>query len=333
MESNQNNLTFVRLVAALMVLYDHAFVFLGSPKPLFLGYYPLGPLGVFIFFSISGYLVAQSWDRDPDFWRFLLRRVLRIFPGLSICIILSVSVLGPLLTDLSLTEYFSHPATFGYLSNIFLYVTYYLPGVFESNRVANAVNGSLWSLPAEFAMYILLCTLGLLKFKKIHYWILFVIFAYLSIRWLPHAKEQLVFYRTDLREVVSSGVYFWIGCVFYVSNLKKYFSLSNALIVFVLLLCTTRWPTLFQVYGFFAIPFLVLSFGLSSHHYLVKLTRFDFSYGVYIYAFPVQQTLVKLWPDMSLVSHLLIASAASTILAAFSWYFIEKPSLKFKPKH
>lgn len=159
---NDNNLTFVRWVAALMVLYGHSFVFTGNTESLFLGIVTYGPLGVAIFFSISGFLIARSWNADPSPIRFLIKRVLRIFPALAVCITLSVFVLGPIVTTLELREYLQHPATLDYLSNVFLYITYYLPGVFENNVYPNAVNGSLWSLPVEFFMYLLLAATGML---------------------------------------------------------------------------------------------------------------------------------------------------------------------------
>ena len=79
-----NNLNFVRLFGASLVLYGHSFVFLGLPEPLFLSLQPLGALGVLIFFTISGYLITESWDRDPNLSRFIARRMLRIFPALVV---------------------------------------------------------------------------------------------------------------------------------------------------------------------------------------------------------------------------------------------------------
>lgn len=152
--SHRNNLTALRLVAAGLVLYGHAFILLGLPAPSFMGWAPFGPIGVYIFIAISGYLVAQSWYSDPDFFRFLQRRAIRIFPGLIVCTALTVFVLGPLLTDIRLAEYFKSPATAGYFANIALYTNYRLPGVFETNHLPGVVNGSLWSLPAEFSMYL-----------------------------------------------------------------------------------------------------------------------------------------------------------------------------------
>ena len=159
---HRNNLTALRWFAACLVLYGHAFVFLGLPEPLFLQWVPLGPLGVYIFFAISGYLVAQSWQRDPSVPRFLAKRALRIFPGLLVCTLLSVFVLGPWLTTLDMATYWRNEHTRGYFTNMALYMTYHLPGVFAQNRLPHAVNGSLWSLPIEFFMYLLLALLGML---------------------------------------------------------------------------------------------------------------------------------------------------------------------------
>ena len=149
-EAHQNNLTALRWLAASLVLYGHAFVFLGLPEPLFLQWVPMGPLGVYIFFAISGYLVAQSWQRDPSVLRFLAKRALRIFPGLLACTLISVVVLGPWLTTLDMATYWRNEHTRGYFANVWLYMTYHLPGVFAQNKLPHAVNGSLWSLPVEF---------------------------------------------------------------------------------------------------------------------------------------------------------------------------------------
>jgi peptidoglycan/LPS O-acetylase OafA/YrhL len=92
----------------------------------------------------------------------LAKRALRIFPGLLVCTVLSVVVLGPWLTTLDMATYWRNEHTRGYFTNLVLYMTYHLPGVFAQNKLPHAVNGSLWSLPIEFLMYLLLALLGLL---------------------------------------------------------------------------------------------------------------------------------------------------------------------------
>src|SRR5665213_1599973 len=97
-----NNFDLLRLFAALLVFWFHALVFTGRPAPLLFSWVTPGPLGVYVFFLISGYLVSKSWQSDPHAGRFLARGSLRIFPAL---VVLTTLILGPALTTLPLTEY------------------------------------------------------------------------------------------------------------------------------------------------------------------------------------------------------------------------------------
>lgn len=328
---NSNNLTALRWLAALMVLYGHAFVFLGQHEPLFLGMMPLGPLGVWIFFAISGYLIMQSWTHDPHLLRFLLKRALRIFPALTVCILLSIFVLGPSLTTLDMAAYFKSPITWGYLDNIWLYITYQLPGVFATNKVPHAVNGSLWSLPVEFFMYLVVALLGLLKAPRWAWAILALVFIAVSITWARVSPDMLVIYRTDVRQVVICGTYFVVGAAFYRYQMARFFNLSSVGALTVLWLCLSVSPDLFILGSWFILPFITLGFGLANGAWLSKLTRYDYSYGIYIYAFPVQQSLIYLYPQQTLSEHLLTAGPITILLAGLSWHLIEKRALSYKP--
>jgi peptidoglycan/LPS O-acetylase OafA/YrhL len=335
---HHNNLTALRWFAACLVLYGHAFVFLGLPEPLFLQWAPMGPLGVYIFFAISGYLVAQSWQRDPSVPRFLAKRILRIFPGLLVCTLLSVLVLGPWLTTLDMATYWRNEHTRGYFTNMALYMTYHLPGVFAQNKLPHAVNGSLWSLPVEFFMYLLLALLGvfsaLLQKPKWGQWLTASVtlgFMALVLLWALPATEALVYYRTDLRQIPLCGVYFMVGVCLYQFQLQKYFTLSNVVLAVVLWLCLAKDMQLFVMASWLVLPFVVLAFGLSRHSWLSRWHQRDYSYGIYIYAFPVQQTLVSFWPQMPLWAYLLSTFVTTVALAAMSWHLVEKPALKLKP--
>jgi hypothetical protein len=128
----------LRLLGAILVIYGHSYVLFGRPVPTFAAN-TVSTLGVKIFFCISGYLVAVSWLRDPHLLRFLARRSLRIFPALIVVTLLTTFVLGPALTKMPLSRYFSEVGTYAYLNNIRLYITYFLPGVFEgTSPLANA---------------------------------------------------------------------------------------------------------------------------------------------------------------------------------------------------
>ena len=155
MNQKENNFNLVRLLAALLVLAGHSFVLTGRAAPSFLGSAP-HRLGIILFFTAGGYLITESWKRDPDYRCYLVRRIFRIFPALVACIAVLTFLVGPILSVYSLGVYFADSSTWNYLKNIGLYVSYTLPGVFSENPISTAVNGSLWSLPVEFFMYLLI---------------------------------------------------------------------------------------------------------------------------------------------------------------------------------
>src|SRR5437588_7159145 len=132
-----NNFDLLRLVAAVSVIVSHAFLLAESSQdhdPLIWltgGQTILGVVGVFVFFTISGYLVTQSFDTTPSPLVFLAKRALRIFPGLLLCLAVCVFAIGPLVTGLPLAEYFTRPDTYLFLLRNAVLDTEYnrLPGV------------------------------------------------------------------------------------------------------------------------------------------------------------------------------------------------------------
>lgn len=139
-------------------------------------------------------------------------------------------------------------------------------------------------------------------------------------------------YRTDLRQVVMCGVYFWVGALFFRYRISRFISLTNVVCVFALWLAFTRWIELFVMASWLILPFLALAFGLATNSWLSRISKLDYSYGIYIYAFPVQQALVYLDPKMALWLYLLLSALITLCFAALSWHFIEKPALSLKPR-
>src|SRR2546430_15990145 len=126
----------------------------------------LGVVGVFVFFTISGYLVTQSFDTTGSPLVFLAKRALRIFPGLLLCLAVCVFVIGPLVTQLPFADYFWRREPYLFLlHNAVLDVGYNrLPGVeFWPGNIGGIVNGPLWSLPCEVLMYLMLFALGVCR--------------------------------------------------------------------------------------------------------------------------------------------------------------------------
>lgn len=328
-----NNLNAIRLAAAWMVLYGHSFVFLGLREPLFMTWLPLGPLGVFIFFAISGYLVSESWDRDPHLLRFFRRRLLRILPGLVVCVLLTVGVLGPLLTTLPLADYFSNPHTRGYLRTIGLYITYYLPGVFDGNRYPNAVNGSLWTLPVEFLMYIVVALVGVLHGNRWVMAALAVASALTCLLWAQVSQSAVVIYGFDLRQAFICGIYFWVGATIQKFGLVRHLSLTGGILALIAMLCLEPWTRQLAWASWVLLPVAVLSFGFAHSRVLSRLLRSgDYSYGVYIYAFPIQQTIARFWPDIAIGPYLAASTVGTLVCAVLSWHLVERRALSFKPR-
>lgn len=329
----KNNLDLIRLFAAFLVMYSHSFKLMGKSEPVFLSWTILGPLGVYIFFTISGYLIARSWDSDPHLFRYFVRRSLRIFPALIVCTVLSILVLGPFVTTLSLDQYFYSPALRRYWLNIFLNISYYLPGVFEHNHVPSAVNGSLWSLPVEFFMYVVVAGIGLLfRNSRWAYLALSCVFSVGYLAWVYSGPEALLFYATDLRLVPMTGIYFVVGACLYKFGLQRFLSVSTVTTAFILLLCLEPWPMASTIASWLLLPWIVMGFGLSYSKTMGRLVKSgDYSYGVYIYAFPVQQIVAQFFPQVDMASYLVMTIVPTLALAILSWHFIERPMLALKP--
>lgn len=329
---NNNSLDLLRLMAASMVLYSHQYALLGLTEPSFLGWNTFGGVGVTIFFFMSGFLVWGSWQRDSHVVRFIFRRSLRIFPGLWAVCLLSVFVFGPLLSTLSARDYFESNITWTYLKNAVLVTRYTLPGLFPDNAMPFIVNGSLWTLPVEFICYITVAITGfgtlILRSSKGVIVALCVLLAVLLAQYGVRVTG------VGYEPYFEMFAVFWWG-VYYARYLQdspnshEILIVSTALLVFAFLgdRGTERLALLVFATGIVHIARNV-AIGAT-----LTARLGDISYGVYIFAFPVQQLVVywsKLgqWP----FSVCLGASLFLTLgLAYLSWHWVEKPALRIKP--
>lgn len=164
LERKGNNITLIRLIAAISVIYGHASVITGDGKVDFflkyVGYKFIGGVAVDVFFVLSGFLICASILNGKGVKYYIVSRVLRIFPALIVCVGLTSLVLGPLLTKQE--DYWGASVWKYFWVNSTAYKTeYFLPGVFQSLN-DQAVNGSLWSLPVEVRMYVLVLIVYLL---------------------------------------------------------------------------------------------------------------------------------------------------------------------------
>jgi len=330
-----NNFDFVRLAAALAVLVSHQFALHALPEPLMFHYQTLGGYAVMVFFAISGYLIASSWSHDPNLWRFSARRLLRIWPGLICTVLLCGLVLGPLVTDLSVGSYFSDPTTYRFFGTLFFHVSPFLPGVFPHSPLAYIPNGVLWTIPIELRCYGYLAILGMIGVLR-YRWVTLALLVSLSFWYYGIHDAEAVFARTHqhLFEVEYATFFFSGSCLylfreFWQERKRKLIGVAVAVV-----LCCVAMGTGHQLIAAFLLtPYVVVAFGSSSLPVFHRFGRFgDMSYGVYIYAFPVQQTVIWLTPSLNIYQHFAIAIPLTLLLAWLSWHFIEKRALEFKPK-
>lgn len=332
-----NNLDLVRFVAAALVLVSHSYTLTGyGGEPALFAYGTLGGLAVVVFFLISGFLVTASWQRNPHLLAFARNRALRIMPALVVVVLLCVLVLGPWLTTLPLGEYLVHPQTRQYLANVtFTRLHYALPGVFADNPYANAVNGSLWTLPIEVAMYVgvaLLALSGLLRRSAV-----LVLAIVLGVAWFGGGKDWIDGAAPHLPRVlppspvVQLGLWFWTGSVLWLfRDHVRYRGWIALLLLIAARLVQGTLPGALLLHV--ALPYAVFWFAQAD---LGQLRRFgrhgDFSYGMYLYAFPVQQTIAHFggarWPFPVYIA---VCLATTLVCAVASWHWIEAPALRLK---
>jgi peptidoglycan/LPS O-acetylase OafA/YrhL len=160
---------YLRIILATAVVFWHSFTTAYGNgfdySFLTTSYRPIVAVVVPMFFALSGFLVAASLFRN-SVSTFVGLRVIRIVPALAVETLLSAIILGPLLTAVPLTEYFTSLTFFKYLGNIVGWIHYQLPGLFLTNPVADRVNGQLWTVPWELWCYASLTAAGLLRLVR-----------------------------------------------------------------------------------------------------------------------------------------------------------------------
>ena len=337
-DRKQNNFNFIRLLAAAGVVITHSYSLLGFPEYDFLykithGLLSFSRLGVNTFFIISGFLIAQSLEHSQSFFSFLGKRFLRILPALGVVLILSVLVLGPLVTNLNLQDYFSRYSTWRYLGGITLYkITYTLPGVFVNNPYPNAVNGSLWTLPYEWTCYMVL-TCFFILFKNKKYWSL-VIFTGLILLFkilFKNWSAVIPVVSLDVKQLVNFSLPFFIGASAYVY--RNYLKLSLLGVIISILILYFSFGTKYSgSILYFVLAYIILWVAILPIYGRKFFVNKDYSYGLYIYAFPVQQLLIYYLKDLNIFSLTLLTFICTLPLAILSWHLIEKPVLKLKTK-
>lgn len=328
-----NNFNLIRMIAASGVLVSHAFPIalgLGAEQPFEAATgYTLGWICVAIFFAISGFLITRSFDRKPQVASWLSARIARLFPGLIVVSVLIALLYGPAFTTLTTADYFSRPETYTYVprNSSLVWLQYGLPGVFADHPYPEAINGSLWTLVHEVTCYLgvfLAGIAGALRSRRLFAVVLALYAVAYAASGLPGIAELVPGRLADLRALSFPFV---IGMAFYLWRDRIRLSwLFTALLAgfCVLARATPLFEPLFVAtlaYATFVVAYVP---GGALRHY----NRLgDYSYGMYVYAFPVQQAAIALAGPMSPLANMALAFPVTLLLAVVSWYRVEKPAL------
>ena len=332
-QGTQNGFTLIRLILAGAVLLEHAAIVTqgpGYPPPLALHGWSLSYAAVNGFFIVSGFLIAGSLERRKDAVSFAVARALRIMPALVVLSLAAVLVIGPLVTTVSAGEYWSSPATWRFPLQVlgFLDTSQGPAGVFSGNPWSGEFSAPLWTLRYEVLAYI---GAGVLVLSPLPWTRRTALILYLATT-LGHALLSGA--GQDLSGLLTAS-----------ARLSAPFALGMLIHALRHSWPVSPWPAAAAVgvwwlagasplaepflnlalaAGLFWIAFAPLG-GLPTWHRMP-----DWSYGVYIWHYPVMQAVLVAKPGAGPVETGLAALVVTMPVAAASWHFVERPSLSLK---
>lgn len=328
---------YLRLALAVGVIAVHSTIVSdGFPGEVALWLSPWRPVVRAIlpmFFALSGFLVAGSLERSRTLAMFLGLRVIRIWPALVVEALLSALILGPIFTQFSLAGYVHDPLFARYFWNLLGDPQTMLPGVFPHNPLPIYMNRQLWTVPYELLCYISLATLAVIGVKR---WpVLLPLGAaamsigYGAIKWRHSGAALFV---TGPLPGVLLVVAFLCGVALYFYRERiPYSRLLFAAMVIVSALSLTVVPS-GDLLAPFTTAYVVVWLGLTNGRRLWFIRGADYSYGIFLYGFPMQQAVAAAigpWAQEPL-SNTVLSTVAAAIFAGFSWTFVEKPALRLR---
>ena len=326
----------LRLVIACGVIGFHAMPITGDYDGWGWGqhWYHYGTLTVAAFMARRGFFVMKTWERDPNLVRYWTRRLLRIMPGLLAVILVSVFVLGPLVTTHSAGEYFGDSRTWSFIwHNLLLFPQQYdLPGVFTDNAYPVAINGSLWCLPVEVLGYALVTVVGLLGINRRRYLIFaiaipFAALLVLRVNDVIDLPDTMLLLLTNpllqYLAIYAMGIATWLY--------RDKIPLSWWGVLACVAIEYLVYPSpVADITRALTVPYAILTIGTRLPRFLCLPNWLTVaSFGVFLYGFPVEQTLAWLGADQPWE---VIGAGVpiALVLGLASWHLVEKHGLRLR---
>lgn len=307
-KKRNNNIGTLHLIAALFVMYGHHCALLEQASALLFNC-RIQSIGVKTIFLISGYLITKSlWNIKASRLKtgiiYTVKRFGRLYPEYIVCILFTTFIIGPAFTEVARDVYWNDVASIRlYItSNLLLFPVYWLPGVFASNRYANAINGSFWTMPVEIALYFIILLAFLVSkrdsIRKYTYTLISTgLILLFLIRFAFFPYEALVWHGTDWLQALNVMPYFLIGGLAWLYNWKRYLNPTvGAVLLFIFASGTTRNVELAdEILCLIVLSYFVLSMMLESEQKLsLNYVKSEYAYGMYLYGFVIQQCIVKI---------------------------------------
>jgi peptidoglycan/LPS O-acetylase OafA/YrhL len=345
-EGRDNRLDYFRLILATTVLCAHSYFIAeghhaGDPLAnICLNQITLGSLAVNAFFAISGFLVAQSWDRCRGIIDFLRRRVLRIYPGYVIACIFIAAIAGPFGAP-SFAQYRAEFRLDAFIESVALLRQPIIPHTFMNNLARNIVGGSMWTISFEFGCYLGVSALGftgLLRRRVVVVLLIVALLAnlycdlaawsYLQVAgfWMPSDAYNWRPW-SDWTRFLS---FFLAGSVAYLYRDSIPRSRRLAITCGVILIVATQISPLFVTVLPIAGVYLLFFAAFPTEAVVIRKGWPDLSYGVYLYSFPIQQLIISRMTGIGPWTLSFLAIPPTLIVAGISWYTIERPALSLK---
>lgn len=335
---NANNFDFIKILFAWLVIVSHSYVLLGNQGCDWLceathHYINFSYFGVKGFITISGYLIFKSLNRSPNLIDYLWKRVLRIYPALIIVLVLSVG-LAYLIYQPTNNYFKFNKEAFDYiLNNLSLYHNQWrIHGVFDT-LPNTAINGSLWTMGFEFFFYLML--LMIYPFRKYPLVIQIILCLTIIILFIGNIyfidELRVVPFRLRVDFIFELGVFFMIGAFLGAIDWKDILYKKQMAIIATIITVAILYFQPNPIWLCFTWPYLVIFIGQGSSKFSnwIHANLEDPSYGIYLYAFPVQQSIIYFFhPSVTVL--LWTSTLIAFGLGILSWKLIEKKTLQFK---